>query len=228
LAQIRSVRGWKWWSPHHIATATFFARQAALLEATAQNSPLREEFWIGMYAYVTEAVLASTHFLEALINELFAAADDPKLFGYMGGGEESIRIRLASVGSLHLRGPIMERFQLALATADLTLFDSGRQPYQGAADVIRLRNQWVHYRPQWVEPAKLSGGDPESAHWLAAKAAPGPAVPLGMTDVLDKYIGSPLASWACKNCLSLADDFFGRFGMEPVYAKQRDLHVLPK
>jgi hypothetical protein len=93
-------------------------------------------------------VLASVAFLEASINELLASAKHDNL---EAGGKLSAaqRDRLAGAAELIEGNNFLDRFQLVLYMLNKTPFNRGAHPYQDTSLLVRLRNELVHYKPQF-------------------------------------------------------------------------------
>lgn len=210
------VRDWKHWSPHHIQTAAVAARSCLDLEAAGSRGPLD---LVKQRGFVTTSVFHSVAFLEALANELMASCDlEPylaRVISRLSGEQISRLAALWRAGADRLA--VMSKFQIILGVLDRQQLDPGRQPYQDAYLVVRLRNDLVHYKPELIE--RDLGTPGELKHWLGGKFEGNPFVPTDVAGLLDWYLGAGCAVWAVRSCLAFADDFYSRLGVTPLYAE---------
>lgn len=223
---------WHWFSMDQAISAATFSRKCGELESSPQP-PSQDEQSRGLKwseadrrdhrSYTTASVLSSVTFLEASINELFASASNPNL--EVGGKlSPDERSRLTGAADLIANNRLLDRFQLALYLLDREAFNQGAQPYQDVKILVTLRNELVHYKPQYRSGA---GQPDESSKW--AKALVGKRFPLnpftstGNPFFPDQCLSHGCTMWAWKAALAFADDFFARLGVKPVYDDHRKL-----
>jgi len=214
------VREWKHWSPHHIQSAATAAHLCLELESAGNPQPTD---LVRQRAFVTTSIFHCVAFLEALANELMASCVLEAPFAQLISklSEDQTRRLAVLWNSGADRMSTTSKFQVILGVLDREVFDKGRNPYQDANLVIRLRNELVHYKPELTE--RELGSPSELRHWLAGKFSLNPFTPASMADHLDSYLSAGCAAWAAKSSLGFADDFYARLGVVPLYAEASPL-----
>jgi hypothetical protein len=224
---------WQWYSLDQAIAATTFSRKCGELEANSQQ-PNDSERAAGFTwsladqrehrSYVIASILSSVAFLEASINELYASASDPIIKEVGGELAEAERSRLADVAEFIERDRTLARFQLTLHLLGKEPFDRGRQPYQNADTLVKLRNELVHYKPR-----HRSGGDQftNSDKWLQSlyqkKFSPNPFTGTANPFFPDRCLSHGCTVWAWNAALAFANDFFSRVGVTPIHDAHREL-----
>jgi len=167
------VAVWNWFSLDQAAEAALFSRKCGELE-NSPPAPSAADLAKGMNwteatyrehrSLAVASVLASAAFLEASINELFASAshDELELAEGRGSLSASQRAVLTAAAEMLDGNRLLDRFQLALLLLGHKTFDTGRQPYQDAQLLVHLRNELVHYKPQF----RAGAGAATSEGWL--------------------------------------------------------------
>jgi hypothetical protein len=126
----------------HLMAAARFARMCGKVELEHAGEPLgnihAEEI-----AFVSAAVLLSVASLESNINEFLS--EDEKLFPQMNPGGRAVLVKLL----LERRRRILEKYQKVLALRGRKPFEEGSEPYQSVDILIKLRNELVHFKPEW-------------------------------------------------------------------------------
>ena len=204
-------------SPYHLQAAELFVRQSSELEDKHVGDP-----WVEIVdtvfpehrAYVIGAIFAAVAFLEASINELFSDAVDVRQRSEERFGER-ITAKLAEKwdkDNFRCRKPILAKYQTALPLFEKARFDEKQQPYQDARHLIELRNELVHYKPQFIQ-AGLEGAGPMvhlrskfAANRLLPERSQNPFFP-------DHCLSSGCAAWAVKASKALYDEFTTRMGL---------------
>ncbi len=215
-----------YYSLQHIKTAAYFARQAATLERE-QVGDVPEETGAQHSAYVTGSVFASVAFLEATVNELFRDATHIPRVGLTRELSPEIEIRLRGLWRLENTGMANTfwKYQAALVLAGHQPFCKGKNPYQNADLLVRLRNFLLHFKGEGVQFAWANDGPEQRDHaWdkkLRCKFQPNPFARPNDRDVLSKYLGHGCAKWALVSSLTFADKFFSRIGVKPRYEAAR-------
>lgn len=216
---------WHWFSLDQAVAATTFSRKCGNLESNP-HPPNEAEQASGLKwstddqrehrSNVAASVLSSVTFLEASINELFASAshDNLEVGGKLSAEE---RYRLTGAASMIANNRLLDRFQLALYLLDRAAFDIGAQPYQDAKLLISLRNELVHYKPQFRGAADSD----ELTNWAKALASKrfslNPFTSAGNPFFPDKCLSHGCTVWAWNAAVAFTDDFFARLGVKPVY-----------
>jgi hypothetical protein len=175
-------------------------------------------------ACVLTAVLASSNFLEAMINELYQDAHDGHGIsgdGYLAPLADDARQMLARLWSGTAQGSKLrplEKYQLLLIACGQPTLDQGAAPYQDAQLVIQLRNAIAHYQPEDLSidtPSKIERELKGKFADNSLMAGPGnPWWP-------DHCLGHGCAEWAWQSALALADRVSSRVGISPNYSRLR-------
>ena len=202
-----------YFSTHLLAGAQDAARGASELEGRLVAEGVRR-FSLEHRGYVLSAIVLSTAFAEAALNEVLQdAADDhvtEKIIGVSADVRRSwsgLWVGLDSGGV----GRTLDRYQAALVLADAERFDLGSEPWQSMRLVIDLRNHLVHYKPQTVfsdTPSRLAAG-------LRGHVAPNP-LSTNRADV-DGWLSGACAGWAVDSALAFVGDFAARTAARPNY-----------
>lgn len=221
-----SVMAWTFYSLDHARAAAHFVRQCSTLETETAIPPDRaidQQIFAEHRSAVTAAIFASVAFLEASINELFASADHDNLEvgGGRGGLPQRGRQLLALLSEPLERASTLDRYQLALGLLGHKPLETGAQPYQDAALLVKLRNMLVHYRPEWRAGAvdgAASDPDTNVEKALAGKRLkPNPFTSEVNPFFPDRCLGHGCAAWAWASALAFTDAFFRRIGVTAVY-----------
>jgi hypothetical protein len=222
---------WHWFSLDQAISATTLSRKAGELEANprlpseaekARGLKWSEDDQREHRSYVTASILSSVTFLEASINELFASAryDNLEVGGKLSQPE---RDHLTGAAEMLANNRLLDRFQLALYLLDRTPFDRGAQPYQDAQALVNLRNELVHYKPQFRTGA--SEEPVEVAKWIKGLADKRFSVNPFTGDqnpfFPDRCLSHGCTVWAWNAALMFCDEFFNRVGVKAVYDSQR-------
>lgn len=210
-------------SPSLIQSAVFLAEEAKLLEQQHAGTPWGEvqEVFARHRSFVLGSLFSSVTFMEAAINEFISDATDTRQNIEESVGTDNTNWLSALWNSNFIRHTsVLDKYQIVLEGLGRPRFDKGRNPYQDVATVVRLRNELVHYKPEF-----LAG--PESGHWtdsLRPKFAPNALFPAGSgnADFPGRLLGHGCAEWAAESSLSFADAFFAQIGVQPKYEQVRD------
>lgn len=228
---------WHYFSLDHARAASSFSRKCAELEALAPNSGEEDTAPIGTRSdhrsYATSSVLASGAFIEACINEFIHTASRDDL-SHVEGAEARTGLELnerqqitAAGGDLSSESQTLERYQKVLQLLGRKQFDRGARPFSEAKLLMRLRNELVHYKPQW-RPEHSDERRSTDQHNLVVglmerKFTPNPFYADSMNPYFpQKCLGHGCTSWAWKSALKFADCFFSRVGTTWMYENARD------
>ncbi|HID30109.1 MAG TPA: hypothetical protein EYP19_08905 [Desulfobacterales bacterium] len=205
-----------YFSRQHIQSACHLLELAKAIEERNRAGEPKEGLRIKYSAYVSGVIFASVAFLEATINEFFWQCAE--------GPEERVkdldaRTRKIMAGIwkqvLGKRFPLLEKYQIALSIAGQHQFDEGKRPYQDVRLLVDLRNELVHFKPEWVSdtPHRIEKKF-ASKRFRNPLAMPGSVFP-------DTILSWDCGRWSVASSLKLTDDFFGRIGLEPPYKDLR-------
>ncbi|TAK22694.1 MAG: hypothetical protein EPO26_10540 [Chloroflexota bacterium] len=197
----------------------FFAGRSARIEANPRNAT-KPEIGFQNLAYVIGCIHATHSFLESTINRFYFDA------GQVSQGiltDRDITVLAPEVlsrldGAWKLpdfeRTSCLDKYDLALLMAGNAAFDHGSDPYQSIALIIKLRNELVHTKAQWVEVASTGTG--KSRHrfetqfrgrfrenqltWPKAVFYP------------NQLLGFGCAEWCVLRSISFVESFYTRAG----------------
>ena len=203
-----------YFSAYHLWAAKDFASKSHVIES-AYTGPSR--FDIEHRALVIASIVEAAAFLESAINELYVDCIDDHPSYIKALSAPAIAALSAQWADWHKNGratqPTLEKFDAALRCAGIVPFNQGIAPFQGAYDVLRLRNALVHYTPESVPSDKSHRFDalrsrfPENA---LMRNAGNPYFP-------DKCLGAGCANWCITSVLAFADDFYAQLKLRPNY-----------
>jgi hypothetical protein len=204
----------------HILAAALFARLSADAEANrASVPPDAFQTAIAIHrSYVIAAIFTAVAFVEATINDVFAAADySDQLQGLDGPVLRSLATFWKATEANQnnrINVPILAKYQAALEIAGRQRFEPGADPYQAIRTLIDVRNSLMHYKPQWHPSGKGGDGAPRR---LQRRIFVNPFLGEINQFFPDKYMSHATAAWAVKSSLALTDDFYRRLGLPPIY-----------
>jgi hypothetical protein len=222
------VAVWNWFSLDQAAAAALFSRKCGELEGHPPT-PSADDLARGMTwseatyrehrSLAVASILASVAFLEASVNELFASAshDNLELAGGQGQLTAPQRVVLTAAAEMIEGNRLLDRFQLALLLLGHGTFEPGRQPYQDAQLLVHLRNELVHYKPQF----RAGAGAPTSEGWLrgleSKLTSTNPFTGTGNPFFPDRCLGHGCTVWAWNAALRFCDSFFRQIRVKPVH-----------
>lgn len=203
-----------YFSSYHLWAAMDFASKSNVIESAHSGPP---RFDIEHRALVIASVVEAAAFLESAINELYVDCLEDHSSYIKALSVPVIAALRAQWTDWHKNGraaqPTLEKFDAALRCAGIAPFNHGTAPYQGAYDVLRLRNALVHYTPEWVPSDKphrfdaLRSRFQENALMRNAGNAYFP----------DKCLGAGCANWCITSALAFADNFHAQLRLRPNY-----------
>ena len=227
-----SIKSRTYFSIQHIQSAAFFSRNAYVIEKNYDGT-FSDELYSQHTAYVTASILSSVFFLEAAINELFA--DTIESYSEIAKKLNPTTIHLMTemwkLGVPRTANyKILQKYQIALALAQKQIFDLGAPPCQDINLLVKLRNDLVHFEPEWVKnPASDDFEHDDIQRYekmLKGKFSINPLTGQGNAFYPDKCLGHGCAEWAVNSSIKFAEAFFSRMGLLSPYDHIRDrLHT---
>jgi hypothetical protein len=201
----------------HIYAARYNAEAARKIEesTTAPAYDIRHQ------GAVISAIVESVAFMEATVKEIYQDAADSHST-YVGALGADVLGRLAAIWKASNGGylEILEKFSLVLTLADYPDFDRGRNPYQSARGLIRLRNYLTHYKPH----DSSSETEHKLTKVLRGQFPDNTLVVPGGGPWLPKYaLGAGCAEWAWRSARAFSDDFSARLNIPLIY-QTADFH----
>lgn len=182
----------------HMMAASQFARLCHRVEhdnAGASFGPFYDE----IIHYVTATILFSVASIEANINEIFADVRDG--FIVLDGIDMDL---LYEIWSLIEEKPILEKYQFALVLKKKSRMKKGDCVYQYVDTLIKIRNAFVHFKPEWIgeqeEHEKLSKA-------LRGKFALSPFLTENDPIFPMRCMTHGFAEWAVRSSLAFTESF---------------------
>jgi hypothetical protein len=211
----------------HIQAAAYYARQTGEMEQQYRNTgaagaPDERDWNITKHRFhVANTVISSAAFLEATINELFIDIVDEGQRVHNHDPEFVRRVQMLhseDAGFLRPLSPL-EKYQVALGLDGDARFDTGRQPYQDAFEVKRLRNALMYYTPQTIPTLATSDDiEPALARALDTKGFDrNPLVGEGNAFFPDQCFSYGCAEWVVESSIEFTNEFFDRIGEHVPY-----------
>lgn len=203
-------------SGDHVLAAAFFARSCGDIEAGAANDELRAKHRYFAIGAVTSAVA----FLEAAANEFYLAAVDNDTHVF-GKADAPLPKLLAHVWESVEDIATLQKYQVALIMAQKKPFDQGSSPFQPASNLIVLRNNLIHYKPEWDSDlrnhknieARLRGVFPENPYSDHTQAF-----------FPHRCLGHGCAAWGIKSAWAFVESFYSRMHL-PYWAANYNTQV---
>jgi len=164
-------------------------------------------------SYALGAILSSTTFLEAMINELFAGAEDSFKEHLDCVPDEKLSLLSQAfcqgIERDEARFTILAKYEEFLDILERPTFDRGDKVYQNASNLIALRNALVHFKPEWQPAAtEVPQGDQHKIHQaLRSQFKVNPLTGEGNPFFPDKCLGHGGAVWALESAVAFADRF---------------------
>ena len=194
----------------HLMAAARFSRHVGRIESENVGAPFGP-FFDELLAYSSACVLSSVAALEAYANEFFA--DAPQNIPNVK------RPVLEQLWRLIEREPILEKFDIALTFCGAARLDRNREPVQSVKVLIRVRNEFTHFKPEWLDDPDIH----ESlSKQLQGKFTPSvyrasniPIFPMGMAT-------HDCTKWVIQSCLGFAREFERLGGFVPKFEMFED------
>ena len=160
-------------------------------------------------------------YLEANINEFFSHAVEEGVADGVAANPLVLE-RLRSIwNTTASKTTILDKYDIVLTLCDLPTFNKGTSPYQGVANLIKLRNALTHFVPEW----QPSGGATEDAELDALSKSLRRVFPentlAGRHEPFFPYrcLGYGLSKWAVTQSVAFVTEFVRRLGVgfRPTY-----------
>ena len=203
-------------SSDHNWSARYLASAAAEIERAGDASA---DLYQDHRACVIGSVMATVAFLESTINEVFSDCQARVWAARTGTISPAEQDALGQIWSREIRMlSTLRKYELALAVLRRPSLDRAANPYASARALITLRNELVHFEPEWI-PLKRSDGRPLEQNQIhpmerllrsrfASNALAEPT--WGFWPEL--CLGAGCASWALTSAEAFVDEFMRRLG----------------
>jgi len=227
---VRSHQGALIFSDIHLQTAIELSEQ---VKAYEEVTP--EEWGYQMnFGLVVSSVISCVSFLEGVINEFIDDVSGVKVPSHAetqeklekAGFDSDFQDLLSSLESEDIivwrHMSTLDKYQAILAISDEERFDKGAMPYQDAKLLTRLRNYFVHYKPELYEY-----NQEEAQHRLGTalegKYQENPLSDAHQPFFPHKSLSYGCTDWAIESSLDFNNAFFDKFGLQPSYKRRKEI-----
>lgn len=190
-----------------LEASALFVRRARDIEASA-SAATEDSIRCEHRGLVCAVIMQCAAALETEAHEVCVHGPGSHLGS--GGTDESGRRFLLPVADIVDDQSTLSRFDLILHLLQRPPLNSGANPYQAAALVVRLRNELIHYKSRW-------GAEMEKNKLLAALMALG-HTPAQYTDPSMNFfphrcLSADCAAWALSSVVSFLEAFYAALGV---------------
>lgn len=199
----------------HLMAAARFSRQCGEIQLANEGKQLGP-FFDELISCVSATVMLSVASLESNINEHLS--DSERLFAELpDGGREQL---CALMGDL----PILHKYQRTLAAKGLEAFDRGGRPYQDIDILVAIRNELVHFHPEWHDEQDRHE---KLGKRLLYRFPLNPFISESSGVVFpQRFIGHGCTKWAVESALSFMTIFAEKIGQPNRFEKHAErLHA---
>lgn len=215
-------------SIRHLSTAKIFIKEIELIENNQVKHNHAEN--AKHQGYVISSIFLIVAFLESTINEIFSDCAE-EMNDYIKNVHPSQGKLLGELWKLGIprtaRYNILEKYQVALTILNKPIFSRGKNPFQDAKLLIRLRNALIHYEPEsvvvydslktWLKEDEKFEKQLKNKFELNSLATP------NQVFFPDKILGYGCAEWAIKATLNFVNEFHKRIEITPKYKRVLDI-----
>jgi hypothetical protein len=179
----------------HIFAAAYSSRKAEELENANAGKPFGE-FYEEIVWNVSAAVLFAVASLEADVNEIFVDANINL--------REYDKEVVDEIWKLIEKTSILDKYAMVLFLKTKERFDKSDPAYQDAANLIKLRNALVHFKPEWSDEKKEHK---KIENRLKGKFELSPFLPAETEFFPKKCMSHGCAEWAVQTALAFRTFF---------------------
>lgn len=217
-----SVKSRNYFSIPYLCGAARYAREALGIEAEASRT---DQLVLIHRAYVVSAITSSAAALEAMINEAFADATETD-GSCVAALPSDVRARLATLWRVPHTShyPILDKFDVAHLLVNGRGLDRSHHRWRNASWVVRLRNEFTHFEPEWQEHGERADGDMGRIERALDSLFPvNPLAGAGNPFYPDRLLGAGCAAWSVTSALEFADHFWRSVAVTPPYQAYRHM-----
>ncbi|MEX0771040.1 MAG: hypothetical protein WD035_09925 [Balneolaceae bacterium] len=209
----------------HLLAAVMFAKKCDELEKRHKDDSkvdtvIRSEH----RSYAISTIILTVAFLEATINDFFAGISNT-LKNYETIADERILDEIKTLWNNKgiERQNMLYKYEQAFSILQITSFDKSKEPCQDVILLIDLRDELVHFKPEWILFGNQFGANEHKmAQRLRGKFNPNTLLPDSMPFYPDRCLGSSCTRWAIKSSVAFTDFFYQEIGLDAPYEKYRD------
>ncbi len=190
----------------HLNSAARFAFACAEIESEEKHLEWPQPRWDEARSNALAAVLLAAASLESSVNEFYQQAVDRDINALKSLSENQMKLLAELWPEIEKLSPLRNH-QVALVAMGHEPMGKGQEPYRSADGLMRLRNAFVHFRPEWDDDLKdhrsleqrLSQLFPVSALAVRAKGQ--------MVWFPHKCLGAGCAKWAIESAVRFSQQF---------------------
>ena len=191
----------------HLEAAARCSFRCGKIQQDNLGKPLGS-FYEEQIACTSATVMLCVASLESNINEYFA--DPYKLFSELTLGQADEFVELIS------KLPILEKYDRTLSIKACQPFCRGLQPYQDVKVLINLRNELVHFHPEWHDEQERHA---KIGRQLIGKFEFSPFIVEDEGVIFPQRIVSHgCTKWAVTTVLEFAAQFEDKIGVRPKFS----------
>lgn len=196
----------------HLMAAARFSRQCGDIQRANTGKPLGS-FYDEQIACVSATVMLAVASIESNINEHLADAND--LFSELKIGARNEFCSLVSGLA------ILEKYDRVLAIKSSPPFERGKTPYQDIDILISIRNELVHFHPEWH--------DEQDRHKKLGQKllyrfelSPFISEDTGAVVFPQRFVSHGCTKWAVESALAFMESFANRVGLPSRFQNHYD------
>ena len=126
------------------------------------------------------------------------------------GTDQSAQQFLAPLADVIDHQETLRRFELILHLLQRPALDKGREPYQSAALVVRLRNETTHYKSRWGQDMELSK---LFSSLKGLRHNPPPFISANTNFFPHQCLSADCAAWAVNSTVAFLDAVYDKLGV---------------
>jgi hypothetical protein len=192
----------------HLMAAARFSRMCGAIQQENLGKPLGP-FYDEQISYVSATVMLCVASLESNVNEYLS--DPDKLFPELSDAARQEFTELVSELS------ILEKYQRILSIKGLNKFNEGAKPYQDVDVLIAVRNELVHFHPEWHDEQQRHK---KLGQRMMYRFELSPFISEGAGVLFpQRFISHGCTKWAVESSLSFMGEFAGYIGHENKFTK---------
>ncbi|GAG83871.1 unnamed protein product, partial [marine sediment metagenome] len=181
------------------------------------------------------SIFTTIAFLEANINEILRDSYDTMKGRLKDGSKyipEQLINKLSQFYKLPRRErhgtPLLKKYQKALTLAEKEIFDEEKNLYQNVDSLRQLRNNLVHYEPEWSKVQLAEDYIPLSdlAIELYSKFELNPLTPASSPFFPHRCLSYGCCKWGIESSIAFTDEFCKRTEIKSKYNNIRSKLVL--
>jgi len=201
---------------YHLKSAQFFSQNAKLTEAQENDV----EF-INHRSYVMNSIISCACCLEAYINEVFIDFSLKSQWVLDKGFTITTIDTISTMWNLGIPRTAsyktLEKYNIFLVLSGKPKLNTGKEPYQSVLLLTRLRNEIVHYEPEFFNYERKEGNKSKKFEEdLKSKIKPNPYFTEANSYFPDQCLSSNCTEWACDSTTKFLTHFINIAKTKPI------------